>query len=177
MRFTTTFRRAIRSLRLSTQDRKAVFRENVVVRSPNRLVVGDGTQFDAGCFVHCGGMQWCAHVDENVVIGKDCYFGPNSVLFGAGGLDIGDNVLVGPNAVLTSFAHEFHRHDIAIADHPHVFGKITIADNVWIGANASILPGITIHSGAVIGAGAVVTKNVPANTVFAGVPATKLRSR
>lgn len=85
---------------------------------------------------------------------------------------IGNNVMIGPNTVL------------AAADHPlnylerrtkYLKGKIVIEDDVWIGANVTILPGVTIHKRAIVGAGAVVTKDVEENTIVAGVPAKLLK--
>ena len=85
---------------------------------------------------------------------------------------IGDDCLIGHNTVLATLNHDLdptRRADM----HPAV---IVIGCNVWIGANATVLPGVTIGDNAVIGAASVVTKNVPANAVVVGSPARVVRS-
>lgn len=89
-----------------------------------------------------------------------------------GGITIGDGTLIGHNVVLATINHDFvpeHRGDNLPA--PIVLGK-----NVWIGANTMILPGVTIGDNAVIAAGSVVTRDVPTDTVVAGVPARKIKN-
>ncbi|HOO26508.1 MAG TPA: DapH/DapD/GlmU-related protein [Clostridiales bacterium] len=74
-------------------------------------------------------------------------------------------------------AHSYTDPDTPIVDQPTDQRKITIEDNVWIGANAVITPGITIGTGSIIGAGAVVTKDVEPYSVMGGVPAKLIRKR
>lgn len=98
---------------------------------------------------------------KNVVINNACCFQDQ------GGITIGDGSLIGHQVVLATINHDLspsRRGDMTFA--PIVIGK-----NVWVGAHATILQGVTIGDGAVIAAGAVVTKDVPANTVVGGVPA------
>lgn len=86
---------------------------------------------------------------------------------------IGDNVMIGPNALITTVGHPItpmgRRKHIGIAK------PIKIGNDVWIGGNVTILPGITIGNNVVIAAGAVVTKDVPNNTLVGGVPARKIK--
>ena len=105
------------------------------------------------------------HLGKNVFINAGCKFQDQ------GGIYIGDNVLIGHNVVLATLNHD---------ENPKKRGnlipkKISIDDDVWIGSNATILPGVTIGQGAIIAAGAVVTKNVKENTIVAGVPAKYIR--
>jgi acetyltransferase-like isoleucine patch superfamily enzyme len=58
----------------------------------------------------------------------------------------------------------------------HTFEKVEIHDNVWIGAGAIILPGVTIHANSIVAAGAVITKDVPSNTIVGGVPARMIKT-
>ena len=87
-------------------------------------------------------------------------------------ITIGDGALIGHNAVLATLDHGMdpsERHDLFPA-------PIHIGENVWLGANVTVLGGVTIGDNAVIAAGAVVTKNIPPNTVAAGVPARVVRT-
>ncbi|MBN1431653.1 MAG: acyltransferase [Methanomicrobiaceae archaeon] len=94
-----------------------------------------------------------------------------------GSIIIGNNVLIGPNVVVRSADHNFSSADTLIQKQGHTGGRITIEDDVWIGANAVILKGVTIKTGAVVGAGAVVTKDVDEYVIAGGVPAKKISSR
>lgn len=101
------------------------------------------------------------HLGKNVFINYDCKFQDQ------GGIYIGDDVLIGHNVVIATLNHE---------EDPEKRGNICplpvkIGNKVWIGSNATILPGVTIGDGAIIAAGAVVTKDVDEKTVFGGVPA------
>lgn len=105
------------------------------------------------------------HLGKNVFINADCKFQDQ------GGITIGDNALIGHNVVLATLNHE---------EDPNKRGNliaapINIGKNVWIGSNATILPGITVGDGAIIAAGAVVTKDVEAESIVAGVPAKFIR--
>lgn len=146
------------------------------IRSPHRLVIGSGSFIDAGVLLHCGGMEWSPS-DGGVWIGSDCYIGPNSVLFGAAGIEIDDSVLISPGVVITSHQHTFARADTAIRRQPLRFGRVAIERDVWIGANATILPGVRLSEGSIVGAGAVVTGDVPAGKIVVGVPARVVRER
>ncbi len=149
---------------------------SVHVRSPDRLTIGSGTFIDTGVVLHCGGMDWSADL-AGIHIGRDSYIGPNSVLFGGGGIDLGDAVLVSPGVVITSHQHTFALGDVEIHAQPIAFGRVVIERDVWIGANATILPGVRLSEGSIVGAGAVVRHDVPPRTLVAGVPARVIRER
>lgn len=100
-------------------------------------------------------------IGKNVFINFDCTF------LTLGGIVIEDNVLIGPKVSLLSEGHPLAPTERGAL----VPGKIHIKKNAWIGANAIILPGVTVGENAVIAAGAVVSKNVEDNTVVGGVPA------
>lgn len=86
---------------------------------------------------------------------------------------IGDNVMIGPNTLITTVGHPLtpmgRRNHIGIAKPVH------IGNDVWIGGNVTILPGVTIENNVVVAAGAVVTKDIPDNTLVCGVPAKKIK--
>jgi len=73
--------------------------------------------------------------------------------------------------------HIYDRTDIFITEQGHTKGKIEIEEDVWLGANVMILPGVHIGKGAIVGAGAVVTKNVPSMAIVVGNPAKILKFR
>jgi len=95
-----------------------------------------------------------------------------------GPLTIGNNVMMGPDVIIYTGNHRFDRLDIPMIDQGNTEPRpVVIEDDVWIAARAIILPGVTIGRGAVVAAGAVVTKDVPPYTVVGGVPAKKIKSR
>ncbi|MEK6793386.1 MAG: acyltransferase [Spirochaetota bacterium] len=101
----------------------------------------------------------------------------HAVLDGNGGLTIGKHVLIGQYVTIISTMHGFDDISVTIAKQKDEYRPVTIGDEVWIGANTTILPGVTIGKGAVIGAGSVVTKDVPSYAIVAGVPAKVIRFR
>lgn len=94
-----------------------------------------------------------------------------------GAIVIGKYCAIGPNVVMRTANHRFDDVSMLIQESGHEPADICIGDDVWIGANAVILGGTNIGKGAVIGAGAVVTKDIPSNAIAAGVPAKVLRYR
>lgn len=104
---------------------------------------------------------------ENVHFGNHIAIGSFSMLRGNGGISLADYVLIGDYVVLATAGHPV---DGLHFGHSHE-APISLHENVWVGANALILPGVTIGENAIIGAGAVVTGDVPANSIAVGVPA------
>jgi acetyltransferase-like isoleucine patch superfamily enzyme len=115
-------------------------------------------------------MEW-SHGQGGISIGSDTYVGPRVVLFGAGGIHIGSRVLISPGVVIASHGHSIAPGNVPYSLQNTIFRPVVIEDNVWIGSNATILPGVRIGSGAVVAAGAVVTKDVPGGVLVRGVPA------
>ena len=108
---------------------------------------------------------------KNITVGKNVFINSGCKFQDQGGITIGDGTLIGHNVVLATLNHGIapeERHDLFPA-------PIHIGKNVWIGANAVVLPGVAIGDHAVIAAGAVVTKDVPANAVVGGIPAKVIR--
>jgi galactoside O-acetyltransferase len=113
-----------------------------------------------------------------ITLGDNVFLGDfTSVNANDAEIRIGSNTAIGPMCLIQGANHAFDRMDIPIVEQGHAPSTVVIEDNVWIGAHAVILPGTRIHSGAVIAAGAVVSRNVPADTVVGGVPARVLRKR
>ena len=109
------------------------------------------------------------HTDcgKNTTFGKNVFINAGCKFQDQGGITIGDGALIGHNVVLATLNHDLAPEKRATL-HP---APIVIGRNVWIGSNAAILPGVTIGDGAIVAAGAVVTKDVAANTIVGGVPA------
>jgi len=109
---------------------------------------------------------------KNIRIGKNVFINSGCRFQDQGGITIGDDALIGHNAVLATLNHSFAPDDRkSMEPAPIVIGK-----NVWLGANVTILPGVTIGDNAVVAAGAVVTKDVPEGMIFGGVPAKAIKS-
>ena len=109
---------------------------------------------------------------KNITLGQHVFINSGCRFQDQGGITIGDGALIGHNVVLATLNHGLkpeERHDLFPA-------PIHIGKNVWLGASVTVLGGVTIGDNAVIAAGAVVTRNVPANTVAAGVPARVVRT-
>lgn len=104
---------------------------------------------------------------KNIFVGKNVFINSGCRFQDQGGITIGDGVLIGHNVVLATLNHDIDPRKRSTM-HP---APIVIGKNVWIGANATVVPGVSIGDGAVIAAGAVVTKDVPANVIIGGVPA------
>jgi carbonic anhydrase/acetyltransferase-like protein (isoleucine patch superfamily) len=146
------------------------------VVSLGRLEVGTGAVVQSGCLLHCGGLDWSDGAGR-IRLGERCYVGHDSVLYGAGGLYLGRDVLIGPGVILTSQGHHFDDPGRLIREQPHLLAPVRIGDDVWIGAGAVVLPGVTVGDGAIVAAGAVVSSDVAPYHVVAGVPARSVRER
>ena len=110
-------------------------------------------------------------------VGDNLTINIGALIDARGGIEIGNNVMIGPNAVIVSFDHNIHALSQPMQCAKPIFKKITIGNDVWIGANTVVKCGVNISSGAVVGAGSVVTKDVEAFSVVAGIPAKKIGKR
>lgn len=109
---------------------------------------------------------------KNIIIGKDVFINSGCHFQDQGGIEIGDGALIGHNVVLATINHDLNPKENRKNHH----APIKIGAHVWIGSNATVLAGVSIGEWAVVGAGAVVTKDVPAFTVVGGVPAKVLKT-
>lgn len=119
---------------------------------------------------------------SKISIGKRVVIRPGTMLFAHptddnGGIVIEDDVLIGSCVHLYSGNHTYENPNIPIIDQGHdTFRQITLKKGCWVGANVTILAGVTIGENSVIGAGSVVTKSVPARVVMAGIPAKVIKN-
>lgn len=110
----------------------------------------------------------------NIEVGENFYANYNLTVLDVGKVRIGENVMLAPNVSLYTAGHPVHPDS---RNSGYEYGiDITIGNNVWIGGNVCVLPGVTIGDNAVIGAGSVVTKDIPANVIAAGNPCRVIRA-
>lgn len=147
-----------------------VFEAGTLVFHPENVSLGDNVYVGHQTILK-GYYRNEMEIGDHTFIGQQCFF------HSAGGLFIGDRVGIGPGVRIITSHHEEAGRNVAILDSPVAFKPVRIDDHVDIGVSATILPGVTIGRGAQIGAGAVVTKDVPAYAICAGVPARVLRLR
>lgn len=151
-----------------------------------KLLVQMNSSTDPAQIRHLLGQITGSEIDESVAvftplyinygkhtrIGKNVFINFDCVFLDLGGITIEDNVLIAPKVSLLSEGHPVAPNERQAL----IPGRIQIKKNAWIGAGATILPGVTIGENAVVAAGAVVSKNVPANTIVGGIPAKIIKS-
>lgn len=103
----------------------------------------------------------------NITVGKNVFINAACKFQDQGGIVVGDNVLIGHSVIIATLNHDFEPANRMAMQAK----KVKIGNDVWIGSGSIILPGITINNGAIIGAGSVVTRDVPQNAIVAGNPA------
>jgi len=128
-----------------------------------------GISIGTGSTIHMGAVFYDP---KNIKIGKDSIIGEGAVLDGRDKLIIGDHVDIASEVMIYNAEH-----DVQNADFHAIRAPVIIEDYVFIGPRAIILPGVRIKKGAVVGAGAVVTKDVEEFTIVGGVPAKPIKER
>lgn len=107
---------------------------------------------------------------NRIKFGKNVFINHSAILSASGGIEFEDGVMIAPGVRIATINHDLNeRHSI------YTYGKVIIKKNAWIGMNVTICPGVTIGEYAVVGAGAVVTKDVPDYAIVGGVPARVIR--
>ena len=126
------------------------------------IKIGIESSIHMGCFI----------TGSNIEIGNNTVINRRTYLDGRASLKIGNNVNISHQTLIQTMTHDPQNCDFVVLCKP-----VIIEDHVWIGTRAIILPGVTIGEGAVIGAGAVVTKNIPSYSIAAGNPAKVIKER
>ena len=180
-----------------TKGRILFFGRGVTLRHRNKIKFGSGVVIDDFVRINALGLKGitlgnnvtiasrcellCTGVVRNIgigiVIGEGSAFNVGCFLAGQGGIEIGKSVIVGPYVQIFSENHNYDDLDTEIVDQGESRRGVVIGDNCWIGASVVILDGVSIGSGCVISAGAVVTKSFPENSVIGGVPAKIIKKR
>lgn len=132
----------------------------------NKLVQGDKTNIFINPPFHCD-------YGFNIYIGKNFFANYNCTILDVAKVEIGDNVLLAPNVAIYTAGHPIH--PVARASGYEYGIEVKIGNNVWIGGNTVINPGVTIGDNTVIGSGSVVTKDIPANVIAVGNPCRVIR--
>ncbi|MFG3093408.1 acyltransferase [Streptomyces sp. NPDC048202] len=130
--------------------------------------------FGRSCRVYSGVFL---HYPWNISVGDRCVINSGVHITAPVQVAVGSSVLIGPYVVINSGSHEYRDRNRPIRGQGHKLGPITIEDDAWIAAHAVLLPGVTIGRGAVVAAGAVVTRSVEPFSIVGGVPAAPIGSR
>jgi acetyltransferase-like isoleucine patch superfamily enzyme len=120
--------------------------EHVFLEYPSRLVLGRNAGINAGCWINA-----------------------------RGGVRIGDDAILGPYCIIHSANHRTSDASLPYREQGYLLASVSIGNNVWLGARVTVLPGTTIGDDAIVGAGAVVTCDIPPRTLALGVPARVVR--
>ena len=180
-------------LLLGKVGRGVVFGANTVLRHPHKIHIGDNVVIDDNCVLDAKGVS-----NRGIVIGNGVFIGRNTLVYCKDGdIVIGDNanisfncdifsgnlVKLGANIQMAAYSflnggtHEFESTGTPVLKQGRSGRGIIVDDNAWLGANVKVLDGVTIGKDSIIGAGAVVTKDVPPFVIAAGMPARMIRRR
>lgn len=180
---------------LSCGGKKLVMGRNVCLRHPRRIRMGRAVVVDDNCVLDAKGDSADGiSIGDGVILGRgtilSCKGGSieighysnisaSCMLLSESGLSVGRNVLIaGMTYIVAGGNHGIERVDLPIMAQPCTSkGGVTIGDNCWLGANVTVLDGVSIGRDTVVGAGAVVTESLPEFAIAAGVPARIIRMR
>lgn len=148
--------------------------ENVYIHAcPQGVEIGENTLVMHGAVLHVYNFRGLPHAF--IRIGRDSLVGEYSVIRGQGGVTIGNRVYTSPGTQIIAVNHVFDDPTRPFVEQGITAEGIVIEDDVWLGSNCVITDGVRVGKGAVVAAGAVVTKDVPPHTVVGGVPAKVIR--
>jgi acetyltransferase-like isoleucine patch superfamily enzyme len=174
-------------LLLGSAGKGVIFGTNVVVRHPHKIHLGNNVAIDDNCVLDAKGTD-----NQGIAIGSGVFIGRNTILYCKNGdIVIGDNanisfnceifsanvVKVGQNVQIAAYSylnggtHSFDRTDVPVLEQERSGKGVIVEDNAWLGAGVKVLDGTTIGKDAIVGAGAVVTEDVPALSIAGGIPA------
>jgi acetyltransferase-like isoleucine patch superfamily enzyme len=147
-----------------------------IINGVENISFGRNMTIGTGCRIYA---QNGANDNSEIIFGKGVSINYDvSINADCGGkIIIGDNSLIGPGVIIRASNHNTVLLNVPINSQGHIPGRIEIGENVWLGAHVIILPNVRIGNNAIIGAGSVVTKNIPEDVVAVGVPAKVIKQR
>ncbi len=173
--------------------RNVHFGANVVLRNPNKIDIGDNVIIDDNCLLDAKGRQNNGiTIEDGVFIGRNSILsckngdivlrkhvniGFNCEVFSGSRVEVGEGVLMAAYSYLIGGDHDSGDVDVSVTEQGSTSRGIVVGEGAWLGAAALVRDGVTIGAHAIIGAGAVVTHDIPDYAVAAGVPARILRDR
>jgi acetyltransferase-like isoleucine patch superfamily enzyme len=153
------------------------FAEPYVIRSPHRVHVGDDVSVARGAFLSLVEEFGGERFDPVVRIGNGCSIGTDLLLHCAGEIDIGKHVAISARAYIGDSFRDYEDPTVVPLEMPMAKPEaVRICDGAYLGTGSAVLPGVTVGERAIISAGSVVTRDVPARTVVSGNPARVVRS-
>ena len=159
-----------RSDQFARLGHNVVFELGVLVFHPENIELGDNVYLGHNTILKGYYLNKMV-IDSGTWIGQQCFF------HSAGGLTIGRNVGIGPGVKIITSSHAEEGIQVPILHSRIEFAPVTIDDDCDVGVGTIILPGVNIAKGVQVGAGAVVTSDIPPYEVWAGVPARRIRKR
>ncbi len=178
---------------LGAVGRNVTFGAHVTIRHPHKIRIGDNVVIDDHCLLDAKGRDNRGiDIGSNVVIGRQSILhckngdialgdavniGVNCDITSSNRVTVGAKTLIAAYAYLVGGDHDFSAADRPVMEQGRVARGITIGEESWIGAHAVVLDGTEIGRGTIVGAGAVVTKSLPAGAIAAGMPARVIRMR
>jgi acetyltransferase-like isoleucine patch superfamily enzyme len=170
----------------------SVIGRSVLLRSPGQVSIGDQVMIDDNVVLDAKGKGARIELGNQILLGRNTILSCNKSEINIGSfvsigpfcffvskslISIGSNVSIGSGSHLMGGGHKFDDLDKPIIRQERTSQGIVVSDNVWIGSQVVVLDGVTLGEGCIVGAGAVVTKDVPAYSIAAGIPAKVIRSR
>jgi galactoside O-acetyltransferase len=150
-------------------------RQGSIISNPVNITIGTQFTMSPYCQLFAQGEKG----DSEIIIGNNVKLNYNVMINAScgGKISIGDNVMIGPYTVMRAANHKFRDISRPIYEQGHLPGVILIEEDVWLGAHVTVLPNVTIGKSSVIGAGSVVTKDIPPFSIAAGIPAKVIEKR
>jgi acetyltransferase-like isoleucine patch superfamily enzyme len=142
---------------------------------PSGISIGDNTLVMHHTMLHVFNFRGLPQA--GITIGRNCFIGEFNVMRGQGGIHIGNDVYTGPMVQIVAVNHVYQDPQRPIREQGITARGIVIEDDVWIGAGATVVDGVTVGRGSIIGASSVVNSNIPPYSIAVGAPAKPIRDR
>jgi acetyltransferase-like isoleucine patch superfamily enzyme len=174
--------------------RGVIFGKGLAMRHPGRITLGDRVAIDDYSLLDASGAGEAGIIlGDDVIISRNCVIqgktgsvtignktdiGCNAILSSGGGIQIGNSVLIAGNCYIGGGRYVTEQIDVPMMEQGlYTKGPVIIGDDVWLGAGSTVLDGVKIGRGCIVGAGAVVTKDLPDYAIAAGIPAKVIKTR